>query len=84
MSTLPPLLMLAEGRRPRLRAAPKEKPKELVLHMRVAALLRQHCHASWLWTHLANGEAKDARTCAKLKQMGPEGRAARLRTDKPR
>jgi hypothetical protein len=68
--TIPPLLMLAEGRKPRLRAAPKSRPKEISLHMAVAAVLRKHARPDWLWTHIANGEVRDRRTAGKLKQMG--------------
>ena len=66
----PPLLMLAEGRRPRLRSAPKSRPKEIALHMCVAAVLRNHARPDWLWTHIANGEVRDPHTAGKLKQMG--------------
>jgi hypothetical protein len=68
--TIPPLLMLAEGRKPRLRKAPLARPKEIGLHMRVAALLRNHARPDWLWTHIASGEVRDPRTAGKLKQMG--------------
>jgi hypothetical protein len=68
--TVPPLLMLAEGHKPRLRKAPLARPKEIALHMAVAALLRKHARPSWLWTHVANGEVRDPRTAGKLKQMG--------------
>jgi hypothetical protein len=40
--TIPPLLVIAEGRKPRLRKAPLARPKEISLHMAVAALLRNH------------------------------------------
>src|ERR1019366_8525009 len=56
--------------KPRLRKAPLARPKEIALHMRVAALLRKHARADWLWTHIANGEVRDPRTAGKLKQMG--------------
>ena len=68
--TTPPLLMLADGRRPRLRKAPAERPKEIKLHMAVAKLLRDYARPDWQWTHVPNGEARDIRTAAKLKQMG--------------
>jgi len=70
MNTTPPLLMLAEDRKPRLRQAPLERPKEIALHMRVASLLRDHARPEWRWTHIANGEGRDPRTAQKLKQMG--------------
>lgn len=46
------------------------KPKELALHMAVAGILRDFCKPSWRWTHFPAGEARDARTGAKLKAMG--------------
>ncbi|CAN2533403.1 hypothetical+protein [Methylocapsa aurea] len=68
--TIPPLLLLAEGRKPRLRRAPKVRPKELVLHMSVAKLLRDYARPEWQWTHIPSGELRDIRTASKLKQMG--------------
>ncbi len=70
MSTLPPLLALAEGRRVRPRKAPVERPKELRLHMAVAKLLRAQARPDWQWSHFPSGEHRDVRTAAKLKQMG--------------
>lgn len=68
--TTPPLLMIAEGRRPRPRKAPTSRPIEIDLDMRVAALLRRRCRLDWHWSHIANGELRDRRTATKLKQMG--------------
>jgi hypothetical protein len=68
--TTPPLLMIAEGRRPRPRKAPTSRPMEIDLHMRVAALLRRRCRSDWQWTHIASGELRDKRTAVKLKRMG--------------
>jgi hypothetical protein len=68
--TTPPLLLLAEGRKPRPRKAPIVRPKEVALHMAVAKVLREHCKPDWQWTHIASGELRDKRTAAKLKQMG--------------
>ncbi len=65
-----PLLMIAEGRRPRLRKASTPRPREIELHMQVAALLRRHARSDWQWTHIPNGELRDKRTAGKLKQMG--------------
>jgi hypothetical protein len=62
--------MIAEGRKPRLRKALKERPKELALHMDVAKLLRDHARPDWRWTHFPAGEARDVRTASKLKRMG--------------
>lgn len=47
-------------------------PKELVLHMGVAKLLRDHCLPEWRWTHMPSGERRDIRTASKLKQMGTQ------------
>jgi len=68
--TTPPLLLLAEGRKPRLRRAPRVRPKEIATHMGVAKVLRDHARPEWRWTHVPNGELRDVRTAAKLKQMG--------------
>jgi hypothetical protein len=70
MKAAPPLLMLAEGRKPRPRKAPASRPKELVLHLDVARLLRKHARPEWIWAHVPNGEKRDPRTAAKLKAMG--------------
>jgi hypothetical protein len=70
MSTIPPLLMLCEGRKPRPRKAPKTAPKEIALHMSVAKVLRDHALPEWQWCHIPNGELRDKRTAGKLKQMG--------------
>jgi hypothetical protein len=70
MSAIPPLLMLAEGRKPRARKAPLVRPKEISLHMSVAKVLHEHCLPDWLWTHIASGELRDVRTAEKLKAMG--------------
>jgi hypothetical protein len=70
MTAIPPLLMLIEGRRPRPRKAPVSRPKEIVLHMAVAKMLRDHALPSWQWCHIPSGEARDIRTAVKLKQMG--------------
>jgi VRR-NUC domain len=70
MRALPPLLALAAGKKVRPRRAPVIRPKELVLHMAVAKLLREHCLPEWQWCHIPNGELRDKRTAGKLKQMG--------------
>lgn len=67
---IPPLLMIAEGRRPRPRKAPAARPKEIVLHMAVAKMLREYLRQDWQATHIPNGEVRDKRTAGKLKQMG--------------
>jgi VRR-NUC domain len=68
--SLPPLLSIAQGRKPRLRKAPSVRPKEISLHMLVAKILRDYCRQHWLWTHIASGELRDVRTASKLKSMG--------------
>lgn len=69
---LPPLLMIAEGRKPRPRKAPVIPAKESALHFTVADLLRRHADDAWRWTHVPLGEKRDARTGAKLKRMGAQ------------
>jgi hypothetical protein len=70
MKATPPLLALAAGKKARPRRAPVIRPKELVLHMAIAKLLREHCLPEWQWCHIPNGELRDKRTPGKLKQMG--------------
>lgn len=71
--TLPPLLMIAEGRKPRLRKAPVSLPKEVLLHMAVARVLRVQGAPQWRWTHIPSGELiRDKETARKLKQMGTQ------------
>jgi hypothetical protein len=70
MTAMPPLLLLAEGRKPRPRKAPRVRPLEIVLHMAVAKLLREHCRPEWQWFHPGTGELRDLKTAVKLKQMG--------------
>lgn len=65
-----PLLSFIEGRKPRLRKSATNRPKEVVLHMAVAKVLRDHAITTWQWTHIASGELRDVRTAVKLKQMG--------------
>ena len=93
--TIPPLLALAQGRKPRLRKAPVIRPKEILLHMKTAAILREYCLLDWRWTHVPSGERQDPRTAAKLKAMGlgrgwpdfqlfsPEGRPHFLELKRP-
>ncbi len=72
MTTAPPLLKLAAGRKVRARKMSVPRPKELELHITVAKLLRDHCGGDWLWTHIPTGEHRDIRTAAKLKAMGTQ------------
>jgi hypothetical protein len=61
-----PLLMLAEGRRPRLRKAPVIRESELSFHMRVAGFLRKYARPDWLWAHYPNGEVRHAGKAAAM------------------
>jgi hypothetical protein len=70
MTALPPLLMIADGRKPRLRKAVVPRPLELQLHMAVADVLRRYAKPDWRWSHFPSGEHRDVRTAAKLKAMG--------------
>jgi hypothetical protein len=70
MTATPPLLMLAEGRRPRPRKAPLARPKECALQCAVADLLRRHAMPEWRWTHFPAGERRDIITGARLKRVG--------------
>lgn len=72
MSALPPLLMLAQGRRPRARKQAMPRPREIALHMDVAGLLRRFSRPDWRWGHYPAGEHRDVRTAAKLKAMGTQ------------
>jgi hypothetical protein len=62
--------MLCEGRKPRPGKASKTAPKEIVLHMAVAKILRDHALPEWQWCHIPSGELRDVRTAVKLKRMG--------------
>src|ERR1017187_3198328 len=70
MTTLPPLLALALGKKVRARKPQKLRPKESQLQFSVAKLLTDHCLPTWRWTHIASGELRDIRTAVKLKRMG--------------
>ena len=71
MTITPPLLVAMAGRKPRLRKARMPQPKEQVLHITVANLLRTHAKRDWRWTHIAHGGVVlPPRTAAKLKAMG--------------
>ena len=70
MSATLPLLMLAEGRRPRPRKAPLSRPKESKLQCAVADLLRAHALPEWQWTHFPAGEWRGVITGARLKRFG--------------
>jgi hypothetical protein len=66
------LILLAQGRRPRLRKAPICAGKELQLHLVIAGILRQFAKSDWRWCHVPSGELRDKRTAAKLKAMGTQ------------
>jgi hypothetical protein len=70
MTSTPPLLMIAEGRRPRPRSAPLARPKESRLHCSVADILRAHALPDWRWTTFPAGERRSLITGARLKRMG--------------
>jgi VRR-NUC domain len=70
MTGLPPLLVLAEGRKPRARRAPRTAPKEYRLQTDVADVLKDHALPTWRWSHVPAGERRDVRTGARLKRMG--------------
>lgn len=48
----------------------RKAPKEIGLHMSVAAYLRRAWPEHLPWTHFPAGELRDARTGGKLKAMG--------------
>lgn len=70
VTTEPPLLALAAGKKVRLRKGTVPPAKELSLHIAVAQLLKVACNPDWRWTHIPSGEHRDIRTAAKLKAMG--------------
>lgn len=70
MTSTPPLLVLAQGRKPRPRKAILPAPVENRLHLDVAELLRKHARPDWLWFHVPNGEKRDYVTACRLKAMG--------------
>ncbi len=70
MTALPPLLLLAEGRKPRARKVPIVRPRESRLQCDVAKLLHDHCLPTWKYSHFPAGERRDVITGARLKRMG--------------
>ena len=72
MSSDPPLLLLAEGRKPRPRKAPSTASKECKLQCEceVAAILRDHALPNWRWSHFPAGERRDVITGTRLKKFG--------------
>jgi hypothetical protein len=65
-----PILMLAEGLKPRARRAPRTAPKEYRLQTDVADVLKDYALPEWRWSHFPAGERRDVRTGARLKRMG--------------
>jgi hypothetical protein len=70
MRTLPPLLAIAAGGKPRPRRAPVIRPKESRLHFDIVRILNDHAKPGWIHFHAANGERRDIKTGARLKNMG--------------
>jgi hypothetical protein len=70
MTAMPPLLMIAAGRKPRTRKAQLARPKESLLQCAVADLLRRHARPEWRWSHFPAGEWRGIITGARLKRMG--------------
>jgi hypothetical protein len=70
MTAIPPLLMLCEGRRPRARKAPANRPRESQLQTEVADLLRADALDGWRWSHFPAGEWRGVITGARLKRFG--------------
>jgi hypothetical protein len=68
--SLPPLLMIASGGKPRPRKAPAVRPRECKLQCDVADVLRAHCLPEWRFTHFPAGERRDVITGARLKRYG--------------
>jgi hypothetical protein len=71
-SRQPPLLMLAEGRRPTPRKTVEPREKEIELSVAVAKILRGHAKSSWQRSHIPHDEAHDIRAVAKLKRRGAQ------------
>jgi hypothetical protein len=69
-ASTPPLLMLVEGREPRLRKSSSYQAKEFALHVAVVSTLRRFARPDWQWCHIPSGELRNKRTAAKLKAMG--------------
>jgi VRR-NUC domain len=68
--TIPPLLMLAEGKKPRARKAVVPMQKESALHAAVADTLRRFIRDGWIWWHCPNGGSRDIREAARFKRLG--------------
>jgi len=70
MTTMPPLLALAAGRKVRPRKAPAIRPRESRLQIDVAKLLDDYGRQDWRFTHFPAGEKRDVVTGARLKRYG--------------
>jgi hypothetical protein len=64
---MPPLLIIAEGRRARPRKAAADRPRELALHLSVVDVLRKLALPDWRWSHFPAGEHRDVRTAASFR-----------------
>ncbi len=66
-----PLPLFPARGKPRILAPRKPAPpKEIVLQMAVAHVLRRLCLPTWRWSHFPAGELRDAATAGKLKAIG--------------
>lgn len=70
MTSVPPLLVMAAGGKPRLRRVRMPTEKELKLQFTVAKMLDVHLLRGWRYTHFPAGEYRDGYTGGKLKRMG--------------
>jgi hypothetical protein len=70
MSSTPPLLRIAEGKRALPRQAPTVHPSELAVHIGIIRALQRNLKPKWDFWHTPNGEHRDPRTAAKFKAMG--------------
>lgn len=79
MTELPPLIALAQGRKPRARRAPVTRPLEIHLHMTVAKLLRDHCRPDWQWCHIDEAlAALNSWGCLSIRIASPRGRTSSM------
>src|ERR1700751_5265877 len=67
---IPPLLLIAEGKKARPRRQAAFKPLEQTLHIQVVSTLKAFCRPDWQWTHFPAGEKRSVITGARLKRMG--------------
>ena len=73
MARAAPLPLFPVRGKPRIFAPRKPPaPKEIVLQMAVAHLLRRLCRPDWKWGHYPAGELRTPATAAKLRAMGTQ------------